>query len=187
MSTQAERSSIYEQFIKQYADRFRIEVNQIPYTLHIAKALYLFTYTDYFGKITYVADTGDITKIGHARNNFTHLINNYFPAEFGGKEDEIYELYRCGIMHAVYPKNAGLNYLQNDQRVLFKDEVGIPTQRYQIDVLNLWKYEQALSQVIEKLAQDIIQGNADHMVDNMKQLLTNDIFGDVTAYKKYYP
>lgn len=187
MSTQTDRSSIYEQFIAQYADRFEDEVSRIPRELHIAKALYLFAYTDYFGKIIYVADTGDITKIGYARNNFTHLLNKYFPVEFDGRADEIYELYRCGIMHSVYPKNAGLNYLPNDQRVTFRDEVGIPSQRYQIDVLNLWKYEQGLGEVIAKFAQDIVDGNADHKVGNLKLLLTNDIFGDATAYRRYYP
>lgn len=187
MSDPQKRASIHDQFIKQYIDRFNVEINLIPQELHIARGLYLFAFTDYFGKITYVADTGDITKIDHARNNFTHLINHYFPEEFRDRSNEIYELYRCGIMHSVYPKNAGLHYLPNDQRITFKDEVGIPSQRYQIDALNLWKYEQALHQVITDFSNDVLRGNADKKVDNMQQLLTDDIFGDVTSYMKYYP
>jgi hypothetical protein len=40
-------------------------------------------------------------------------MKNYFPADYKGREDEIYELYRCGIMHAVYQhtKNITPNYL----------------------------------------------------------------------------
>lgn len=187
MVTQELRQSIYDQFIKQYIDRFSKEIIQIPYSVHVAKALYLFAYTDYFGKISYVADTGDTSKIGSARNNFTYLLKNYFPADYKGREDEIYELYRCGIMHAVYPKSAGLNYFVNGQTVTFKEEVGIPSQKYQIDVLNLWKYEQDLQNVITSFGQNILLGKADNHVANMQMLLTNDIFGDATAYKKYYP
>lgn len=187
MTGSEKRKAIFTQFIEQYTGRFDKEISQIPPTLHLAKALYLFTFTDYFGKIKYVADTGDLNQIGRTRHNFTYLIEKLFPSGFISRKDEIYELYCCGVMHAVYPKNTGLNYLIGNSNLTYREKVGIPSQQYEIDVLNLWKYEQLLKQAISDFSNEVEKGTNNILIDNMYLLLTNDIFGDASSYKKYYP
>jgi hypothetical protein len=185
MTNIEKRKNIYNQFIEQYIRRFNHDIALIPVNVPLAKALYMFAFTDYFGKIIYVADTGDISRIGSARHNFTYLIGNRFPAPHKTRNVEIYELYRCGIMHAVFPKGAGIHFLQGDTRLTFKDVVGITGQKYEIEVLNLWKYEELLKQAIADFSKEIETN--DSQINNMYALLTNDIFGDATAYKKYFP
>jgi hypothetical protein len=181
MTGTEKREAIFKQFIEQYTTPFNNQIDEIPAGIPIAKALYLFCFSDYFGKITYVRDTGDISNQEKAKHNFTYLIKTYFPSEYQNSADKIYTLYRCGVMHTVFPKGRALSFDQGNEKLFFEVEVGIPTQLYTIESLNLWKYEQILKSFINNFFSNL----SDDQIDNMYKLLTDDIFNDKSKSDQY--
>jgi len=178
------RESVYKQFFEQYLNFFK-EILLLSVSLDIPRALYLFTFTDYFGKILYVADKREIDKLNYSKNNFCYLIDEYFNSDYSGLGLKIYEIYRCGVMHTVYPKNCGLEYLQGNTQIEIEREIGIPDQRYKINVLNLWRYEKELANVISKFVEVDLKNLNDDQINNIHALITDDIFGDKSALEKF--
>lgn len=149
------RMSVIQQFFDQYLEPFFLrEISKVPEDCHLAKSMLLFAALDFYGKIFRVGQFGfPLTKKGdrnysdfnNSEANFEEFVKMFFPSHHSCKGVILYRVFRCGVMHQIVPKGAGLNYASGNNEMFYIEQL---SNGQIIPVLNLFHFEQIVKSAI---------------------------------------
>lgn len=181
------RSAVINQFFDQYLEPFFFrELDRVPIDCHLAKSMLIFSALDFYGKIHRVGETGFPLKPNEDRNysvfndsekNYTSFIQAFFPPEHSCKGILFYRVFRCGIMHQIVPKGAGVCYIPDRTEMFFNQRF---LNGQDVPVLNLSPLEgivkRALYDFKNYLEQEANAAKTERIYDDL--IAYPDAFGD---------
>lgn len=122
----------------------------------------LFAVIDLFGFLTRKDPEADKTKTG---DNFEYLLSEsrYFPPIYKTYWKRIYELYRCGVIHQIFPKASAIAKA-GPKRPLMDTHNGFP-------VLNVDRLSRDVVKAINEIKKDIEQRRDNQLIQRMDDRL----------------
>ncbi|MFD2937815.1 hypothetical protein [Spirosoma flavum] len=181
LSIEQKRLAVINQFFDQYLEPFFLrELARVPIDCHLAKSMLIFSALDFYGKIHRVGENGFPQKTNGERNysifndsekNYVSFIEAFFPSEHSCKGILFYRIFRCGIMHQIVPKGAGVTYLPEKNEMFFNQR--FPNGQ-DVPILNLFPLEEIVKQSIYDFKNYLMHDGHDSQVEQ--------IYSDLIAY-----
>jgi hypothetical protein len=187
LTIEQKRSAVIGQFFDQYLEPFFFrELGRVPSDCHLAKSMLIFSALDFYGKIHRVGENGFPLKNNEDRNyslfndsekNYISFIAAFFPPEHNCKGVLFYRVFRCGVMHQIVPKGAGVNYIPGKNEMFFNER--FPNGQ-DVPVLNLFSLEGIIKRAISDFKDFLMDENNNAQVERIYTdlIIFPDSFGD---------
>jgi hypothetical protein len=188
LTVQQKRTAVISQFFDQYLEPFFIrELVRVPNDCHLAKSMLLFSALDFYGKICRVGESGfpkkknsserNYSDFHDSEKNYTSFITKFFPPEHNCKGVLLYRIFRCGIMHQIVPKGAGVSHVSDKTEMFYNER--FPNGQ-DVPILNLFHLEEYVKNAVYKFKEYLINEDRNLEVESIYNDLIDypDSFGD---------
>ncbi|GAA4437323.1 hypothetical protein GCM10023091_16370 [Ravibacter arvi] len=182
-----QRELVVAKFFNQYLEPFFVrELRETPRTCHLAKSMLLFAALDFYGKIYRTGLEGfpkkkngerDYNSFNNSEKNYIYFVKNFFPIEQSCKGIILYRVFRCGIMHQIVPKGAGVSFIESCNEMFINQSL---SNGQNIPVLNLYVLEKIVVESIYLFRSFLLKDKSDDFVNQISNELIYkyDGFGD---------
>lgn len=160
ISYEEKKSAVLAQFFEQYIEnpiKNSLAALQSINNPHLPLAMMLCSIVDFYGRIFRVGYDGFPLTVNNKRDhrsfndgekNFIFFFSKFFPTACADKGILVFRIFRCGVLHQIFPKGAGLNYCPNDVRLIINETLPPPA-GYDIPVLNLYAFKKHVLDALE--------------------------------------
>lgn len=160
MSYEIKRDAVLAQFFNQYvAAPIKTTLAQLDAVgnPHLPLSMMLFSVVDFYGKILRVGYDGfpltvngvrDYRSFNDSEKNFNFYIERFFPPAHQDKGILIYRIYRCGVLHQIFPKGAALDYFNENERLIVRGRID-GREDYVIPILILFAFKKFVIEALD--------------------------------------